>query len=260
MELPLFPLNTVLFPGALLPLHIFEPRYRQMIGELLATGDPTFGLLLIKEGDEVVERPGQAEAGRPAVPHDVGTAARIVQAQQLPDGRYFLVCAGEARIRLHRIIQSEPFLIGEVEPLADEDEALSAGGDAAGERALQQLAGQARGAVERLLAAIEAAIPDTREAEKEQLRRLVRAVPADPAALSFFIPRTLTTASNEERQRLLETRSARRRLQLELPLVLREQQVIQQIQGLGASGRLPGDPDRPGSDPFGAGRYRPSVN
>ena len=76
MEMPLFPLNVVLFPGMALPLHIFEPRYREMINRCLDE-NLAFGVVLIKEGPEV---------GGDALPRRVGTAARIVKVDRQPDG------------------------------------------------------------------------------------------------------------------------------------------------------------------------------
>ena len=80
IELPLFPLNVVLFPGMSLPLHIFEERYKAMIGAC-SEHDTPFGVLLIKEGQEV---------GDPAEPFQVGTTARITEVQQLEDGRMIM--------------------------------------------------------------------------------------------------------------------------------------------------------------------------
>ena len=68
-ELPLFPLNVVLFPGMVLPLHIFEPRYREMVNYCLDEKKP-FGVVLLREGEE---------RGGPAIPYQVGTAARIMR-------------------------------------------------------------------------------------------------------------------------------------------------------------------------------------
>lgn len=104
-ELPLFPLNTVLFPGMVLPLHIFEPRYRQMIGQCLEKDSP-FGVVLIKAGDEI--------AGL-VLPHEVGTTAHIIESEKEPDGRMNIITLGRQRFRLRRIIQYEPYLIGDVE-------------------------------------------------------------------------------------------------------------------------------------------------
>jgi uncharacterized protein len=90
ISLPLFTLNTVLFPGQVLPLHIFEQRYRRMIGQCIQNGSP-FGVVLIQEGDE---------AGEPARPHEVGTTARITQVERLDDGRLNIITVGEMRFRI----------------------------------------------------------------------------------------------------------------------------------------------------------------
>src|SRR5215216_2373888 len=83
-ELPLFPLNTVLFPSLPLPLHIFEERYKLMIGTCAVT-DNLFGVCLIKEGVEV---------GGPAEPFEIGTVARIAEIERMPDGRMNLMTFG----------------------------------------------------------------------------------------------------------------------------------------------------------------------
>jgi Lon protease-like protein len=103
--LPLFPLNTVLFPGQLLPLHIFEPRYRQMIGECIQHGQP-FGVVLIRSGDEV---------GETAEPVEVGTTAQIVQVDSVADGRMNILCVGKARFRIAQLLDVKPYLSGQVE-------------------------------------------------------------------------------------------------------------------------------------------------
>jgi Lon protease-like protein len=103
--LPLFPLNTVLFPGQLLPLHIFEPRYRQMIAECHQANTP-FGVVLIRAGQEV---------GSNAVPHEVGTTAKIVQLEKFPDGRYNILCAGDARFKILRTHLDKPYLSGTID-------------------------------------------------------------------------------------------------------------------------------------------------
>src|ERR1700757_4702903 len=90
MKLPLFPLNTVLFPGMALPLRIFEPRYRLMIEECLTSGG-SFGVALISSGREV---------GDPAVPHRVGTSARIAGAERLSDGRLNIEVVGQERFHI----------------------------------------------------------------------------------------------------------------------------------------------------------------
>lgn len=107
-RLPLFPLNSVLFPGMPLPLHIFEERYKLMIGRCIEEHSP-FGVVLIRSGDEV---------GGVAEPHDVGTTARIERQEQLDDGRMKLICAGERRFRIGHLDRSQPYLLGDVDFLS----------------------------------------------------------------------------------------------------------------------------------------------
>jgi Lon protease-like protein len=109
----MFPLGTVLFPHGLLPLHVFEPRYRSMMEHCLAD-DSAFGVVLIERGNEV---------GGNDQRFDVGTLARILQAARLDDGRYVLVTAGEHRVRVLRWLPDEPYPRAEVEPLADRADA-----------------------------------------------------------------------------------------------------------------------------------------
>jgi Lon protease-like protein len=112
-ELPLFPLNTVLFPSLPLPLHIFEERYKLMIGTCVVT-DNLFGVCLIKEGVEV---------GGPADPFEIGTVARISEVERMPDGRMNLMTFGTGRFRIEELIQREPYLIGRIVMLGSAAEA-----------------------------------------------------------------------------------------------------------------------------------------
>jgi len=105
----LFPLNTVLFPGAVLPLHIFEPRYKQMIGRCLQLNQ-RFGVVLIKEGKEVEG---------PAEPYAYGTTASIQNALKFEDGRMLLMAVGEQRFRIKQIVEREPYLVASVELLQE---------------------------------------------------------------------------------------------------------------------------------------------
>ena len=102
---PLFPLNSVLFPGQLLPLLIFEPRYKTMINECLE-GESVFGVVLIREGQEV---------GATAQPYEVGTLARIRKVNRLEDGRIHIVCLGETRFQIIELDYSRPFLQGRID-------------------------------------------------------------------------------------------------------------------------------------------------
>jgi Lon protease-like protein len=110
-ELPLFPLNTVLFPGGRLPLRIFEQRYMEMAKACLRDGSP-FGVCLIREGKEV---------GTPAIPADVGTLARI-GAWDMPQlGVLQITAVGEQRFRiLERRVQADGLTLGTVELIAPE--------------------------------------------------------------------------------------------------------------------------------------------
>ncbi len=122
-ELPLFPLNVVLFPGMPLPLHIFEERYKQLVADCLRDDRP-FGVVLIAEG--------RAEGGPPARPHAIGCTAEIAQVQPLDDGRMILMTVGRERFRIVRLRHDRPYLVGMVEPapLLDEDRARVAEGAA----------------------------------------------------------------------------------------------------------------------------------
>jgi len=102
--LPIFPLKTVLFPGMPMPLRIFEPRYKKMIGECLA-GSGNFGVVLIKEGEEV---------GPPAVPFAVGTEAKIIKAERMDDGQLFIIVSGQRRFKIVKLLEPEPYLSAEV--------------------------------------------------------------------------------------------------------------------------------------------------
>ena len=116
-ELPLFPLNNVvLFPGMPLPLHIFEERYKDMIGACAERQEP-FGVLLIKDGTEV---------GEPATPHTIGTTARIAQVQRLQEGRLNILTRGENRFELVQTVQEAPYMVGLVRFLEDEEGTVSA--------------------------------------------------------------------------------------------------------------------------------------
>jgi len=105
VKLPLFPLHAVLFPHAKLRIHVFEQRYRRMIGQCIESGG-NFGVVLIKAGLEV---------GGPAIPQAVGTEAEMINAEKLPDGRYNLLVKGRRRFRISALDESEDYLQAEVE-------------------------------------------------------------------------------------------------------------------------------------------------
>jgi Lon protease-like protein len=113
MDIPLFPLHTVLCPGIVVPLHIFEERYRALTRHCLDRGTP-FGVVLIRDGREVGDRSVMALAG-------VGAFAEIRRAGRYPDGRYDLLAAGTGRFTIDSVdAGTEPYLVAEVTPLEDE--------------------------------------------------------------------------------------------------------------------------------------------
>lgn len=113
-RLPLFPLNTVLFPNMPISLHIFEERYKLMITRCIEQQSP-FGVVLLQSGAEV------EGLGQPAQPYTIGCTAQITQVQPLNMGRMNLVAVGRDRFRITEFDYSEPYLVGEVEmlPLAN---------------------------------------------------------------------------------------------------------------------------------------------
>lgn len=107
--LPLFPLNTVLFPGMPLSLHIFEDRYKQMINYCLETREP-FGVVLIESGAEAL--------GPLAQPHLIGCTAHITQVQPLAGGRMNIIAVGQDRFQIESLnFETESYLTGQVEIL-----------------------------------------------------------------------------------------------------------------------------------------------
>lgn len=108
-ELPMFPLGSVLFPSLVLPLHIFEDRYRALMRDVLGS-DREFGVCLIERGSEV---------GGGDVRSGVGTVATVQEAAELPDGRWATITVGARRIRIDRWLDDDPYPRAEVEDLPD---------------------------------------------------------------------------------------------------------------------------------------------
>ena len=141
MEIPLFPLHTVLCPGIVLPLHVFEDRYRALTRHCLDTGAP-FGVVLIRDGREVGTGRALALAG-------VGALVEIREAGRYPDGRYDLLAAATGRFAIETVDPArEPYLVADVTPLDDEvgDEARAERLAACGDPALRPLPGTDAGA------------------------------------------------------------------------------------------------------------------
>jgi uncharacterized protein len=202
-SLPLFPLASVLFPGMLLPLHIFEPRYRLLLQRSVQTDQP-FGIVLIRSGQEV---------GGSAEPHRIGTTARVVGTTPLPGGRSFIIARGERRFEIETIdAEREPYLVGEVRYLDEDD-----GADAA------ELADRAADSFGQYLTGIISTSNDARtEVPLGELRE------GTPAEVSYRIAGGLGIDASE-RQRLLETERAAPRLESVIRLLERENTLLKEL-------------------------------
>jgi len=185
-HLPLFPLSLVLLPNELLPLHIFEPRYQQMLKDV-ALNKNMFGIMLFEPSESFIEKPAIGA---------IGCAAEVREVQQLPDGRSNVLTIGVIRYRLIDYVDAdEPYLVGDVEFFEDEPEEKTVLEPLAEEvfvlferiaRAAHKLSGQ-RGT-----------FPEIPHIEAEQFSFLVT------AAFNF---------ENELKYPLLETRSTIERLE-----------------------------------------------
>ncbi len=202
-SLPLFPLASVLFPGMLLPLHVFEPRYRLLLKRAVQNDQP-FGIVLIKSG---------AEVGGPAEPHRIGTTARVVGTTPLPGGRSFVIARGERRFEIESIdADQEPYLVGAVRYLDEDD-----GGDAA------VLADRAADAFGEYLSGVMATSTDAHtESPLDELRE------GTPADVSYRIAGGLGIDA-AERQRLLETEGTAPRLESVIRLLERENTLLKEL-------------------------------
>jgi uncharacterized protein len=195
--LPLFPLGTVLFPGLLLPLHIFEERYRQLIRDLLERPEPRrFGVIAIRQGRETGADGIQAL-------HEVGCTATLRQVKELEDGRYDLVTVGTHRFRLAGVDDSRPYLQGQVDLLAEE------AGEAA---AVPQAVRMVRDAFRAYLAAL---------AERGVTQISPPELPEDPVTLSYLVGASMIIELGD-RQALLAEPDAVHRLAAERALLSRE--------------------------------------
>jgi Lon protease-like protein len=229
--LPLFPLGTVLYPGLLLPLHIFEERYRQLVRDLLANGEaPRFGVVAIREGRET------GVSGVSAL-YPVGCTAVLRQVQKYPDGRYDIVTVGVQRFRLLALDDSQPYLQGEVELLPEE-----AGDPAEAELAaravrpafsgyLRALASLAQHDPEQPGGAPQAA-PDERAAgnggEEEAGPGQTPDLPAEPVALSYVIA-ALMVIDLPDKQALLAEPDAVGRLAAERAMLAKETGMLRSL-------------------------------
>ena len=194
----MFPLGTVLFPYATLPLHVFEPRYRVLVHDCLASDAPEFGVVLIERGSEV---------GGGDVRFRTGTVARLVEAAELPDGRWVLVTVGTRRIRVHDWLAEEPYPRAEVSDVAE----AAAGPDAP----------SARDEVERRLRHVLALAAEAGDHTAPATVEL----DADPLVAGWQAA-TLAPVGPADGQRVLETDSVEDRLRLLCALLEDEASVL----------------------------------
>jgi Lon protease-like protein len=204
-RLPLFPLGAVLFPGLLLPLHVFEERYRVLVRELLEqpADQRRFGVVAIRQGREV------GADGVTAL-HEIGCVARVRRIDPHEDGRFDLVTTGAQRFRLTGLVDGRPYLTGAVELLPDEP----AGAD---ETALLDRA--VRGAFGHYLQALATAQGE----EPGELE-----LPTDPLVLSYAVAATVLV-DLDDRQALLASPDVTSRLRAELAVLRRETTLLRTL-------------------------------
>ncbi len=194
-KLPIFPLNTVLFPGYKLPLRIFEPRYKQMLDDCIAA-DGRFVIALIRDGVEV---------GGEATPRDIGTIALIAKVGDRAEQVVPLLALGEQRVRIGELDRTLPYLSADVEPLDEPPDAEPPGGDIDPE-----LLERARAATTRFARAMLMQIRGEWRANPE--------MPDDPGALGYRMG-TLLAGRPTAAQRVLEATSINERLRQAAPAV-----------------------------------------
>lgn len=239
MELPLFPLNTVLCPGIALPLHVFEERYRALVRHCLESQSP-FGVVLIRQGREV---------GTGAISFTgIGTIAEIRDAGAYDDGRYDLLVVGTRRFEIRRVLSGKrPYLVAEVDVLTEQvgdDEVAHRLAMTATRRfvtyleLLQPRSGETADEID-VRVEVEAADDDDDDEAPEtsgedepvgpdepaaRTRRV--AIPDDPTILSYLLAGILQIEA-PRRQALLEADTTERRLRGLLALIDRENLLLQ---------------------------------
>jgi uncharacterized protein len=219
-RLPLFPLGTVLFPGLVLPLHIFEPRYRELVRHLLDLPNDharEFGVVAIQRGWEVDSgEPVAATTRAELTLHEVGCSAEIRQVTELPDGRFDLVTVGRRRFRIVRVDpEASAYLEAEVEWLPEPP---------GQEEAADLLAPRVLATFRQYLDLMRDSGPGADGEVGEQL-------PEDATVLSHLVAAT-AALTLEDRQRLLAAVDTAARLRAELRLLAREAALLRQVRAV----------------------------
>jgi Lon protease-like protein len=214
--MPIFPLNTVVFPGTTVPLHVFEDRYRALVHRLLAVPDKAdrmFGIVAIREGYEVSRPDGQL--GVQSV-HRVGCAVQLTSVERYPDGRFDIEAVGRTRFQLEALDTSEPYLVGQVSLLEDAPQPpTETAAEAA--RTLQVFEDYRR-----------------RLSKLQDMTVLEGALPRDPTYLSYTLAATCLLTL-PERQALLETGGAFERLVLLRHALQEEMRAMKAVPSLPAT-------------------------
>ena len=202
--LPLFPLGTVLYPGLLLPLNIFEERYRELVRDLLDGPEPRrFGVIAIRKGRET------GVDGISAL-YQIGCTATVREVAEQDDGRYQLVTVGTQRFRLASLDNSRPYLQGEVDLLEEE-----VGDEASAGLAVHAVQRGFHGYVEAL-------------ASRESVEVTVPELPDEPLLLSYLVAASMILDLSV-RQDLLAEPDAERRLGAERALLARETTMLRSL-------------------------------
>ncbi len=209
--IPLFPLGTVLLPGAQLPLHIFEPRYRALTTDLVTGARPgrSFGVVAVRPG-------WTASEGDQDALHAVGCTARLKEVQRLPDGRFDVVTTGERRFRVLSVdTTTAPYLLASVDWLPD-----TPTGDAEDQDLVPALVHAARGA-HRTYCRVAWKRDDWDAPDHD----------VDPSVLSHLLAADCLLPL-DDRQELLEETSSLGRLRLVRRLVVRETEILRQLRAV----------------------------
>jgi Lon protease-like protein len=202
VELPLFPLQTVLYPGLPIPLHVFEDRYREMFARIL-DGERRFGVVAIVKGRDV-------DVG--ATYHPVGCVAEVAEVQRHEDGRLDVVARGRSRFRIDGVVQAAPYIVADVSTLPE----------ATGEAAEQRTVKAGRLFTRYVTILLQMA--------GEQVESID--IPDDPVAASYLVAAGLQV-DLADKQRLLTLPSAAERLAAEATLLRRELVLLEHLRVAG---------------------------
>ena len=201
-KIPLFPLNTVLFPKGSIPLHVFEDRYKCMIKYCIDSKSP-FGVILIRMGSEV---------GDSATPYDVGTTANIVDVNKIENGRLFITAIGDKVFRIKNLIEKKAFLEANVEFLVDYENTEKDISETMISKLTELITRN-----HRLLLGLKGEFFQDSK------------IPTDLFELSYFAPSCLLSIENIELQSLLEESSTKKRIVKSIELLKKNESFLDEL-------------------------------